>query len=327
MIDLMSLEPTIISKDLRGKYMLFYGLPKTGKTTLLTKFPKSLILEFETGTNALNNAYVQPIQKWTDAKAVLRELRKPDVQEKFYTICIDTADVAWTLCEKFICQQNDVQNLGDIPWGKGYALCKQEYEDYFREIAMLGYGVIFTSHSTEKTMKDEKGNDYVSLAPALQQRPYDIVNKMVDIIGYIRAIKNYDTGEQKTFLFLRGDDRFVAGARFKYIEPRIEFSYEALTQAIYDAVDKQVQADGTQAASESKNTFYQTSTDRPFEEVKKEAEELWKKLVVDPADEQMAQKIGFIIEKIFGKKMRMSEIQESQKDLFELVITEIKELK
>ena len=24
----MKLEPTIISKDLRGKYMLFYGLPK-----------------------------------------------------------------------------------------------------------------------------------------------------------------------------------------------------------------------------------------------------------------------------------------------------------
>ena len=75
-INLLELKPTRISRNLRGKYMLFYGLPKIGKTTLLTKFPKSLILEFETGTNALNNAYVQPISKWTEAKAVLRELRK-----------------------------------------------------------------------------------------------------------------------------------------------------------------------------------------------------------------------------------------------------------
>lgn len=28
MIDLMKLEPTKISRNLRGKYMLFYGLPK-----------------------------------------------------------------------------------------------------------------------------------------------------------------------------------------------------------------------------------------------------------------------------------------------------------
>lgn len=326
MIDLLNLEPTRISRNLRGKYMLFYGLPKVGKTTLLSKFPKSLILEFETGTNALNNAYVQPIQKWTDAKAVLRELRKNEVKEKFYTVCIDTADVAWSLCEKYICQQNQVQNLGDIPWGKGYALCKQEYEDYFREIAMLGYGVIFTSHSAEKNMKDEKGNDYISLAPALPQRPYDIVNKMVDIIGYIRAIKNYDTGEQKTFLFLRGDDRFVAGSRFKYIEPRIEFSYEALSSAIYNAVDQQVQVDGTGTASEEYNSFYNTSEGRTFEQIKDEAIQLWDNLVVKPQSEEMAQKISFIIEKIFGKKMKLSEITESQKDLFELVVSEMREL-
>ena len=326
MIDLMKLEPVQISRNLRGKYMLFYGNPKCGKTTLLTKFPKSLILEFETGTNALNNAYIQPIAKWTDAKAVLRELRKEEVKEKFYTIGVDTADVAWTLCEKYICQQHQVQNLGDISWGRGYALCKQEYEDFFREIAMLGYGIIFTSHSTEKNMKDEKGNDYVSLAPALQSRPYDIVNKMVDIIGYIRAIKNYDTGEQKTFLFLRGDDRFVAGSRFKYIEPRVEFTYEALSNAIYNAVDKQVEADGTGFASEEHNAFYQTSVDRPFEEVRKEATELWDELVVKTQSEEMAQKISFIVEKIFGKKMKLSEIVESQKDLFELVVSEMREL-
>ena len=39
---------------------------------------------------------------------------------------------------------------------KGYALCKQEFEDFFREIAQLGYGICFVSHSAEKTIKDEK---------------------------------------------------------------------------------------------------------------------------------------------------------------------------
>ena len=92
-----------------------------GKTTLLSKLPHSLILAFEAGTNALNNAYVQPIKKWTDAKNVLRELRKEAVQEKFHFIGVDTCDIAWSLCEKYICQQNQVQNLGDIPWGEKLA--------------------------------------------------------------------------------------------------------------------------------------------------------------------------------------------------------------
>ena len=325
-IDLLALEPTKISRNLRGKFLLVYGLPKVGKTTLLSKLPHSLILAFEAGTNALNNAYVQPIKKWTDAKSVLRELRKEAVQEKFHFIGVDTADIAWSLCEKYICQQNQVQNLGDIPWGKGYALCKQEFEDFFREIAQLGYGICFVSHSAEKTMKDEKGNDYTSLAPALPSRPYDIVNKMVDIIGYIRAVKNYDTNETKTYIFLRGDDRFVAGSRFKYIEPKVEFSYDAIANAIYDAVDKQVAADGTGVASEVYNPFYQNMKEKTFEEIRTEAKELWDKLVTETGSEENANKISFIIERIFGKKMKLSEITEAQKDLYELVVAEMQTL-
>lgn len=325
-IDLMALQPTKISRNLRGKFLLVYGLPKVGKTTLLSKLPHSLILAFEAGTNALNNAYVQPIKKWTDAKSVLRELRKDEVQEKFHFIGVDTADIAWNLCEKYICQQNQVQNLGDIPWGKGYALCKQEFEDYFREIAQLGYGICFVSHSTEKTMKDEKGNDYTSLAPALPSRPYDIINKMVDIIGYIRAVKNYDTGETKTFIFLRGDDRFVAGSRFKYIEPKVEFSYESIANAIYEAIDKQVAADGTGSATEEYNPFYQNMKEKSFEEIRDEAKKLWDELVVKDSNEENAHKISFIIEQIFGKKMKLSDIDESQKDLYELVVSEMQNL-
>ena len=93
MIDLLKLEPTKISRNLRGKFLLVYGLPKTGKTTLLSKLPNSLILAFEPGTNALNNAFVQPITKWTEAKEALRDLKKKEVKEKFHFIGIDTADI------------------------------------------------------------------------------------------------------------------------------------------------------------------------------------------------------------------------------------------
>lgn len=42
-IDLLSLEPQQISKNLRGKYIMLYGLPGVGKTSLAAQFDKVLI--------------------------------------------------------------------------------------------------------------------------------------------------------------------------------------------------------------------------------------------------------------------------------------------
>lgn len=49
MIDLLKLEPQKISRNLKGKFSLIYGAPGCGKTTLASKFEKSLILGFESG--------------------------------------------------------------------------------------------------------------------------------------------------------------------------------------------------------------------------------------------------------------------------------------
>lgn len=43
-IDLLNLEPTKISRDLKGKYVLIYAQPKAGKTSLAVQFPKNLLL-------------------------------------------------------------------------------------------------------------------------------------------------------------------------------------------------------------------------------------------------------------------------------------------
>lgn len=116
-IDILNLQPQVISRDLRGKYLLLAGEPKVGKTEFCAQCPDALILAFERGTNARGGAMVQPIEKWADFKLVLRQLDSAAAREKFSTICVDTVGVAWDLCEKFICQQNGVQKIGDIPYG------------------------------------------------------------------------------------------------------------------------------------------------------------------------------------------------------------------
>lgn len=92
------------------------------------------------------------------------------------------------MCVKQICSDNGVEALDEIPWGRGYDLAKKEFQNSFRELAYAGYGLVFISHSTEKTYKNERGEEYQQIVPALPNRPFDIVNKMVDIIAYIREI-------------------------------------------------------------------------------------------------------------------------------------------
>ena len=70
-IDIFAREPSKISRDLKGKFLLIYGQPKTGKSTFGSQLPRALFMNFEQGTNALAGIKSQPILRWTDAKKVL----------------------------------------------------------------------------------------------------------------------------------------------------------------------------------------------------------------------------------------------------------------
>ena len=112
-INLLTIQPNKVSRDLSGYITYIYGAAKVGKTTLCSKFPKSLILAFEKGYNALPGVMVQDITRWSEFKEVIRELKKPEVQDMFKSIIVDTVDVAGSLCEKYICNQLGIDSIQD----------------------------------------------------------------------------------------------------------------------------------------------------------------------------------------------------------------------
>ena len=93
-INLLNIKPHQVSRDMRGYSIFFYGEPKSGKTTIATKFPRHLLLAFEKGYNAIPGAMAQPINSWSEFKKVLRQLKDEKVKQQFETIIIDTADIA-----------------------------------------------------------------------------------------------------------------------------------------------------------------------------------------------------------------------------------------
>lgn len=72
-------------------------------------------------------------------RQILRELKKPEVKATFKTVICDTVDIASQLCEKYICNQLDIENIGDGGWAKnGWAKVKREWEEVWRTITMEG---------------------------------------------------------------------------------------------------------------------------------------------------------------------------------------------
>ena len=111
---------------------MLYGTPKSGKTTTASKFPKALLIAFEKGYNAIDGIKAVDVNKWLEFRQILKQLEKPEAQAMYDTITIDTTTIAYEMCEQFVCSQNGVQSIRDIPWGQGWTLVKKEFETCFQ---------------------------------------------------------------------------------------------------------------------------------------------------------------------------------------------------
>ena len=319
-IDIFNIQPTTISRDLKGKFVCIYSLPKVGKTSMACQFPKNLLCAFEKGYNAIAGVRPIDITKWSDFKLVLRQLEKPEARQMYDTVTLDTIGIAWEMCEQFICAQNGVQKIADIPWGGGYSACKKEFEACLRKITQLGFGLVIIAHVDKRVEKRADDDEVEILGPAIPKRAYEIVNQLVDIIGYIDVTWD-EEGNSERWLYTRKTPTVMAGSRFKYLAPKIKFGYNELVTAISDAIDKSEKLDGAVVV----DTIEQVIEEKlDYKAIRAEASELWKKLV--EKDEENAAIILKKVEMIFGRPMKLSEITEDQVDLFNLAVLDMRDM-
>lgn len=327
-LDIFNLQPSVIDKSLKGKYILLYGKPKCGKTSFAVQAPRALVCAFELGVNALAGTKYVPMLKWSDFKKVLMQLRKPEAKDVYDTIVIDTVSLAYDLCEKFILQRESVSSIKDIPFGGGYAMVANEFQESLREITMLGFGLILICHSKEVAsgLTDSEGNALMSIQPSLTKRPMEIANALCDIIGCINT--EFEDGKPVRYLYTRQTPTIFAGSRYKYLAPRIKFGYQELVDAIGEAIDKAAELDGATVVEHVDTVQVKN---RPFQDTINEARELWSSFIASAKDEagkeQNLNIMKDIIKRIFGNEdFKLSSAVVSQQDLVELFIAEMKNL-
>lgn len=326
MIDLLSIEPHQVSRTMQGYSLLLYGEAKVGKTTTACKFEKHLLLATEKGYSAIPGAMAQPIDSWADLKRAIKQLKDEKVKERFKYIILDTADIAYDLCEKYLCSNYGVNSIGEIPYGAGYGLVAKEFDETIRRIVQLDYGLIMISHSQEKTFTNEKGQEYQKIVPTLGNKARNVVCRLCDIIGYIQS-EDKPEGGVKSFLYMRGTPRFMAGSRFKYIPPKIELSYDNLVKAVNEAIDKESSEVGNEYFTDEKQNLYNKFEELDFDELKANFDAIVKKLMTSNSEkdfsEQIAPQINEIVEKYLGKGKKVANCTRGQSEALSLIVDDL----
>ena len=321
-IDLLGLTPHKVSKDLSGYITFIYGPAKSGKTTFGSKMPGALLLAFERGYNALPGVIAQDITTWGEMKQVMRELKKPEVKERYKSIIVDTADIAAELCQKYVCNQLGIENIGDGGWStNGWSKYKKEFEDVFRTLAQLGYAIVFISHDKEKTIKPQNGVEYQQIGSSMQSSALSIIENMSDIIGYAH-LKVTDQGSRMVLTLRSLDNSVRCGGRFKYIDPEIDFTYEALSNAISKAIDKEAAETGNKYVTDERAAT-PIVKEYNFDLLMSEFKQIVEKLM--QTNQTNGVKITQIVDKYLGKGKKVGEATPEQAELIYLIITEIKE--
>ena len=327
-IDIFNLQPSTISRDLSGKSCLIYGTRKSGKTSNAVKFPKPLVMGFEKGWNMLSGVYGQPINKWSEAlkvkKQLLQDVTRVEKGEKsettFKTVVVDTADLAYMMCEQHILAKEGVEYLDETENKRGYKAVKNEFNTFFQEIVKAGYTLVVIAHSETKQIK-ENGEKFERTQPLVDKRGFEVLAGLVDVIGFASNELQED-GTNRMILTLRGNQYLEAGSRNKYMSAKIPFTYDALRSDMEQAIDKLEAEDGA------------VVTDKPTEVYKDQSEVADFKTTVGAIgkiakalnEQGMMDKYQAITNTHLGKGKLVRDCDATQIDLLMLILEDLNDL-
>lgn len=322
-INLLELKPNVVSRDLSGYITLMFGPAKIGKTTFGSKMPKPLLLAAEKGYSTIPGIVAQDITSWGEFKQVVRELKKPEVKETYRSLIVDTVDIFADLCQKYICQQLEIETMGEGGYVKNsWSKYKKEFEETFRTLSQLGYAIVFLSHDKEKTIKPQNSAEYQQIGSSMQTSALSIVENMSDIICYAHMKTNVD-GTRERVLTLRSlDDSVRCGCRFSQMPNEIPFSYEALAEALNLAIDKEAAMNDNKFVTDAPMAAVEVMTYN-FDEEKSIFQDLVGEIM--QRNQSDGVKITSVVTKYLGKNKKVAECTPEQSELIHLINLELRE--
>ena len=124
-----------------------YGVEGIGKTTLVSQFPKPLILDTEDGSTHLDVDRVA-CRSLTSLEGAMHTLVRDN--EGYKTVVIDSADWAERSAQEHILSKANKRSIEDFGFGKGYVMLAEQIARLLAiadQLVAAGLNVVFVAHS------------------------------------------------------------------------------------------------------------------------------------------------------------------------------------
>ncbi len=216
MIDLP--KPKKLEPKAQPHNFFIWGAPMSGKSYFASFFPNPIVLNTdgnsEQGTapgfqirnlRDKNGKPTQLVTKQMD-DIILALQNQAQGEDSFKTVVVDVIDDIIVMLEQAICWDNGVKSLGDIPYGKGYALFNTALQQLVMDLKALPMNIIYISRENSITDDSTGATTY---HPSLKTKYFNVVNGNCDVeirtkkvgdgvnASYFREVKSLRTQYEK----------------------------------------------------------------------------------------------------------------------------------
>ena len=204
------------------RFLILYGKPKSGKTTLAAQLENNLIIDLEGGSEFLEALSIQArtINDLGEISRAIQEQITATGKKPYKYITIDNATRLEELCLGYAKTLYQLTPMGKsyngddvrtLPNGGGYMYLRQAVRKVLDMFRNLTDNFILIGHVKEK-MINKEGEELSEMALDLVGKLGDITCGEADAVGYIYRKKN-----ETIISFEGGDDNTIREARAPHL--------------------------------------------------------------------------------------------------------------
>lgn len=342
--DITNLQGNKVPTDAKSYSTFVYGYPKTGKSTFVNDLygEKVLFLATEHRHQAIAGAHVVNVDSWAEFLQVMKLIKKPEVQDKYDAICVDTVGRLESYCEQYTLSKLGIDDLSEAAWGAGFGEYNKQLEKGLSLIEKSGLTPVFISHAKQETKKvllseareeertkegaavnkDKKtGKEYVEYqktTPDVKNKFFNMINRIADNILFLDLSVDGE-GREDRKIFYRDTVDHLAGASYRHMVEHTELSPEAYKKAVEEAIN----AEGVDnTVNKSKEKMSDDSGEYDYDKLMSEIADLGKQLQVDGKAEERNK----VIEEVLGKGNKVKDTKPEQAEVLAVLVDKLKEI-
>ena len=183
--------------QVRAVRCTIYGPEGIGKSTLASRFPDAVFIDFEHGTDSMDVARFDTPADYTLLMDLLYSIAQEDVCK---TVIFDTADRLEQIISIHVCNKHQIRSIEDAGYGKGYTYLAEAWLELLKlcdKIIDSGKNIVFVAHAQMRKFEqpDEMGA-YDRWELKLSKKTAPLLKEWSDILLFCNYKTNVATDEK-----------------------------------------------------------------------------------------------------------------------------------